>query len=274
MLNGNPQISYVTSCYNSEKFLDGLFHNLLQQHNEDFEHIVVDSASTDDSVRIITAWQSKDSRIKLIQQDERTPYGVSWLEGWQASRGLVVTNTNTDDRSYQWRGDQVMTQFYARHMIPKVQPPAFYYGGYETRIDGTVIAKGLPPQYSVDDMSQFFRCGIHIHWDSWNFKRFIDWNKMFQAAEEYKSAFDYWLVLYFMSLGGVGVPIPSCFSIYNQRADSLEQGDKERSNFEALRAIQTFYPEGKSIQDLENLTKFDSPEYYAKYKKFLATFGE
>lgn len=268
-----PDISYITSCYNSEEFLDGLFHNLLQQHNENFEHIVVDSASTDDSVRMITAWQAKDSRIKLIRQDERTPYGVSWLEGWQAAQGLVVTNTNTDDRSYQWRGDQVMTQFKARRITRDIQPFAFYYGGYETRIDGTVIAKGLPPQYSVDDMSQFFRCGIHIHWD-YSLHSRVDWDRMFKAANEYKSAFDYWLVLYFMYLGAEGVPIPSCFSIYNQRADSLEQGDKRRSNFEALRAIQTFYPEGKSSQDLENLTKFDSPEYYAEYKKFLATFGE
>jgi len=268
----NPQISYVTSCYNSERFLDGLFHNLLQQSNGDFEHIVVDSASTDDGVRIITSWQAKDNRIKLIQQNERTPYGTSWLEGWHAATGSIVTNTNTDDRSYQWRGDQVMTQYRARHITRDVKPPAFYYGGYETRVDGVVTAKGLPPQYSVDDMSRFFRCGVHIHWDNHELRNIVDWDVMHQAAEEYTSAFDYWLVLYFMSLGAVGVPIPSSFSIYNQRSDSLEQGNKRLSNFEALRAIQTFYPNGRAIHDLENLTKFDSPEYYAEYRDFLATF--
>ena len=97
---------------------------------------------------------------------------------------------------------------------------------------------------------------------------------MFKAGQEYRSAFDYWLVLYFTSLGATGVSIPNCFSISNQRADSLEQSDKELSGFEALRAIKTFYPGGPAVLDLENKTKIDSPEYYQRFKEFLDGFGE
>jgi hypothetical protein len=76
-----------------------------------------------------------------------------------------------------------------------------------------------------------------------------------------------------MSLGAIGVSIPNCFSIYNQRKDSLEQSDKERSAFEALRAITEFYPGGPAIQDLEKKTKVESPEYYQRYTEFLAEFS-
>ena len=263
-------LSFVTSCYNSEEFLDELIDNLRQQSHRSYEHIIVDSKSTDRSVEIVKEWQQRDKRIKLIEQPERTPYGVSWLIGWQQAQGKVVSNSNSDDRSYPWRGTQVMQrQRYAEAMSDA--PFSFYYGGYETRVDGITTAKGVPPTYTELDLQQFFRCGVHVHWDN-HLRDKVDWELMFRAGEEYRSAFDYWLVLYFMSLGAKGRDIPSCFSIYNQRKDSLEQSDKERSNFEAMRAIQTFYPGGPSSIGLETETKFQNPEYYKRYKEFLAEF--
>ena len=260
-------ISYIVSCYNSEEYLDGLFSNLLQQHYDNFEIIVVDSASTDFSRQLTKDWSARDKRIRLIDQGVRTPYGVSWLDGWKEARGRVIANSNTDDRSYHWRSLQVMNSHRARQLTRSVKPHAFYYGGYETRVDGKTTAKGVPPAYSVEDMTQFFRCGIHVHWDA-AMVAVTDWPTMYRAAYTLKSAFDYWLVLYFMSKGAEGVPIPSCFSIYNQRSDSLEQIDKERNTFESLVAIETFFPESIAIQNLHTKTKEDSPEFYDRYLEF------
>ncbi len=279
------QLSYICSCYNAERFLDGFIDNLLSQDLEDFEILIVDSQSTDDSLAIARSWMAKDQRVKILQQAKRTPYGVSWLDGWKAAVGKIVTNSNSDDRSYQWRGRKVVEAATLYKMVNEVEivgphgemqirnpPPAFYYGGYETRVDGKVTAAGTPPPFTVDDMSQFFRCGVHVHWDNDELRKMVDWDRMYAAAYQYKSAFDYWLVLYFMSLGVEGVPIRSCFSIYNQRADSLEQSDKERNTFESLRAIEEFYPNGKSIRALEAETRIKSPEFYARYRAFCNQF--
>ncbi len=266
-----PKISYINSCYNAEPFLEGMIENILSQDLEEFELIIVDSKSTDDSLVIAKEWAERDSRIRIVEQPTRTPYGVSWLDGWKIAQGFVVGNNNSDDRSYQWRGRKVIDAKQAGSITRDVKPSAFYYGGYETRVDGTTRARGVPPPYSVDDMSQFFRCGVHVHWDN-NLRLPADWNRMYQAANEYKSAFDYWLVLYFMSLGAVGIPINSCFSIYNQRSDSLEQSDKERNTFESLRAIEEFYPNGHSILALEAETRVKSPEFYERYRAFCKQF--
>ncbi len=265
------EISYVTSCYNSQQFLDGLIENLLQQSHSDFEHIIVDSKSTDGSVDIIRKWQERDDRIKLIEQSERTPYGVSWLIGWQQAKGGVVTNSNTDDRSHPWRGVQV-TDAACKAGLQSGSPYHFYYGGYETHVDGVVTAKGIPPVYTSKDLQSFFRCGVHVHWDN-HLRDKVDWDLMFKAGEEYRSAFDYWLVLYFMSLGATGINIPNCFSIYNQRSDSLEQSDKELNCFEAMRAIGEFYPDSQSMHDLETKTQYESPEFYKRFKEFLKEFA-
>ena len=265
-------ISFITSCYNSEEFLDGLIENLLRQSHENFEHIIVDSASTDNSVTIVRKWMERDPRIKLIEQPERTPYGVSWLTGWQQAQGKVVCNSNSDDRSYPWRGTKVMQAYNWMSMLRWVKP-RFYYGGYETKVDGVTIARGYPPQYTEMDMQRFFRCGVHVHWDN-QLRGMADWDVMFRAGNEYRSAFDYWLVLYFISLGATGEALKSIFSIYHQRPDSLEQSDKKRSGFEALRAISSFYPVGVAINDLESKTRVESPEFYKRYKEFLHEFGE
>ena len=163
------------------------------------------------------------------------------------AQGEVICNTNSDDRSYPWRGTQVMRAHYDQ-ILRSDRRFYFYYGGYETRVDGQAVTKGVPPPYTEEDMSQFFRCGIHVHWNN-DLVIKVDWDRMFRAGREYRSAFDYWLVLYFTSLGAVGIPISSCFSIYNQRSDSLEQSDKELSCFEAMRAINDFYPGGKAMHD-------------------------
>ena len=266
-----PKISYINSCYNAEPFLEGLIENLLSQDLEEFELIIVDSKSTDASLAIAKGWADRDERIKIVEQTARTPYGVSWLDGWKVARGFVVGNSNSDDRSYQWRGRKVLDARQVRGITREVKPPAFYYGGYETRVDGAVRAIGTPPPFSVQDMSQFFRCGVHVHWDN-HLRSSVDWDRMYKAANEYKSAFDYWLVLYFMSLGAEGIPINSCFSIYNQRRDSLEQSDKERNTFESLRAIEEFYPNGHSITALEAETRIKSPEFYERYRAFCKQF--
>jgi glycosyltransferase involved in cell wall biosynthesis len=266
------QISFIVSCYNSDQYLDGLVENLLQQDIDEYEIIIVDSASQDDSVAIAKRWQSNDRRVGLIQQPKRTPYGVSWLDGWKAACGRVVGNSNTDDRSYQWRARKVMDAMRGRNITRDVKPPAFYYGGYETRVDGVTTAKGVPPPYSVEDMSQLFRCGVHVHWDN-GLRNKVDWGLMYERAYQYKSAFDYWLVLYFMSLGAEGIPINSCFSIYNQRKDSLEQSDKERNTFESLRAIEEFFPTGPAITALERETRVISPEWYERYRNFCKQFS-
>ncbi len=269
-----PDISFITSVYNAELFLDGLIENIRQQSHEDYQHIIVDSASTDHSLYIARRWEKKDSRIRVIEQDERTSYGLSWLTGWGVAEGKVVCNSNADDRSYPWRATQVLAEydFHARRDgILRQEKNHFYYGGYETHVNGVKTTQGIPPIYSEDDMSRFFRCGVHVHWDN-QLRRMVDWELMCKASNEYRSAFDYWLVLYFMSLGAIGHNISSCFSIYNQRKDSLEQSDKERNTFESLRAIEIFYPEGQAVKDLNNRTRYDSPGFYRRYQEFKDEF--
>jgi glycosyltransferase involved in cell wall biosynthesis len=65
----NPKISIGLPIYNGEKFLRKRIENLLSQTFTDFELIISDNASTDNSIGICKEYMNKDSRIKLYEQD-------------------------------------------------------------------------------------------------------------------------------------------------------------------------------------------------------------
>ncbi len=66
----NPKISIGLPIYNSQKFIRKRLENILSQTFSDFELIISDNASTDDSVKICKEFMEKDLRIKLYVQNE------------------------------------------------------------------------------------------------------------------------------------------------------------------------------------------------------------
>ena len=63
------KISIGLPIYNAEKLIRQKIENLLEQTFIDFELIISDNASTDDTVKICKEFMKKDSRIKLYEQD-------------------------------------------------------------------------------------------------------------------------------------------------------------------------------------------------------------
>jgi glycosyltransferase involved in cell wall biosynthesis len=63
-----PRLSVVTPCYNSARFIGRTIESLQAQTFGDWEHIVVDDGSTDDSAALVAGYAAQDSRVRLIQQ--------------------------------------------------------------------------------------------------------------------------------------------------------------------------------------------------------------
>jgi glycosyltransferase involved in cell wall biosynthesis len=63
-------ISVIISTFNDEKFISESIESILNQTFQDFEFIIINDCSTDNTLDIITSYQKKDYRIVLINNKE------------------------------------------------------------------------------------------------------------------------------------------------------------------------------------------------------------
>ena len=67
-----PLLTVLMPVYNADKFLDESINSILSQTYSDFELLILDDASTDNSLKIIKAYAKEDKRIKvLVNQKNR-----------------------------------------------------------------------------------------------------------------------------------------------------------------------------------------------------------
>lgn len=63
-----PKISIITPCYNAEKYIAKAIDSVIDSTFTDWEHIIVDDGSTDNSAEIILNYLNKEPRLRLIKQ--------------------------------------------------------------------------------------------------------------------------------------------------------------------------------------------------------------
>jgi glycosyltransferase involved in cell wall biosynthesis len=66
-----PAISVAMSVYNNAAFLDQAVESILGQSLSDFEFLIVDDGSNDGSSAILDGYAARDSRIRIIRQENR-----------------------------------------------------------------------------------------------------------------------------------------------------------------------------------------------------------
>lgn len=94
-----PLLSVVMPVRNAAPYLDESVRSILGQTLGDFEFVILDDASTDDSRGILRAWAKRDARIRLIEVDQ--PLGPSHVYNYVVSQatGAIIARMDADDVS-------------------------------------------------------------------------------------------------------------------------------------------------------------------------------
>ena len=98
-----PKVSVVMSVFNGEKHLCECLDSILAQTLKEFEFIIVDDASTDNTKSILKDYASKDSRIVIITNDVNKERSVSRNIGISAARSSLIAVVDADDFSVPHR---------------------------------------------------------------------------------------------------------------------------------------------------------------------------
>jgi succinoglycan biosynthesis protein ExoO len=93
----SPAISVLVPAWNAATFIHTAIASLKQQTLTDFEALVVDDASTDNTAAAITAAVAGDPRFKLIQLDQNGGSSAARNAGLAVARGAWIAVLDADD---------------------------------------------------------------------------------------------------------------------------------------------------------------------------------
>ena len=102
------------SVYNDEKYIGEAIESILCQTFNDFEFIIIDDCSSDESRSIISCHSKKDSRIIIHRNLNQMGLGYSLRKSIIMSRGELIARMDADDISVPERLDK-QVHFFNKH---------------------------------------------------------------------------------------------------------------------------------------------------------------
>jgi len=105
-----PKVSIIIPVYNVEKYIRRCINSVLAQTFADFECILVDDYSSDDSGKICDEYAKKDERIKIIHNTQNKGSSLSRKTGLENSSGEYIQFVDSDD----WIEPNAIEQLYLK----------------------------------------------------------------------------------------------------------------------------------------------------------------
>lgn len=201
-----PQVSIITPCYNASRFISQTIDSVLTQTFTDWEMIIVDDGSKDDSSDIVEKYVKKDSRIRLIRQ----PNGGSANarnHGIREATGRYIALLDADDL---W-----LPQFLEKQIeFMKEKNAICVYSSYK-RIDenSNEILKPLICRpfvnYKKMQITNFIGCLTGLYDSSKYGKKYLD-EKLKSIRDDYA----YWLEIVKLENAAYGNPeVLACYRV-------------------------------------------------------------
>ncbi|MBF4492428.1 glycosyltransferase family 2 protein [Flavobacterium sp. JLP] len=93
----NELVSIITPTFNTEKYIRATLQSVIEQSYQNWELILVDDASTDQTVAIIKEYAQNDSRIKLTELTKNSGNGFARNVALEKANGKYIAYLDADD---------------------------------------------------------------------------------------------------------------------------------------------------------------------------------
>ncbi|WP_282607896.1 glycosyltransferase family 2 protein [Pelagibius sp. Alg239-R121] len=92
-----PLVSVITPAYNAARFIGETIASVQAQSLQDWEMIIADDCSQDDTCEIVSRFASKDPRIVLVKQDKNSGPAATRNAALQRAGGRFIAFLDSDD---------------------------------------------------------------------------------------------------------------------------------------------------------------------------------
>ena len=107
----NPLISICIPAYNAAPFIENNIQNWQNQSYSNFEIIILDDYSKDDTYNIALELSKKDKRIKVFQNQLNLGIGKNWNATYEKAEGELICIFNADDLIYPFFLEEAIAIF-------------------------------------------------------------------------------------------------------------------------------------------------------------------
>jgi len=179
---GNPKISVLMSVYNGEKYLRELVESILNQTYKNFEFIIINDGSTDNTLNILKGYN--DSRIKIYSQ-ENIGLTKSLNKAIRLSKGKYIARVDVDDIATPRRLEKQIDFLNSNPEIGLV-------GSFGIKIDkvGQTIQKIILPVFDKKIRKELIKANVFIHGSVMVRKEIFEkvgyYNEIFKYAQDYE----------------------------------------------------------------------------------------
>jgi teichuronic acid biosynthesis glycosyltransferase TuaG len=104
----SPSISVITPAYNADQYVKRVTRSVLSQRDVDFEWIIVDDCSTDNTYAALRAEVGDDPRIRLIRTSHNAGVSAARNLGLSQAAGEYICFLDIDDT---WAPDKLVVQY-------------------------------------------------------------------------------------------------------------------------------------------------------------------
>lgn len=147
-----PLVTVLMPVYNGGSFLQEAINSILQQTFADFELLIINDGSTDDSASIVRL--NNDPRIRFVENDQNIGLIATLNKGLTIATGKYIVRMDGDDVS---RPERLSTQVAYMEAHPTVGGAGSFY---DLMVDGKLAMMDLP--VSGEELKSFlvFNCPI------------------------------------------------------------------------------------------------------------------
>ena len=111
----SPYVSIIMSTYNRANLLPRAIESVLNQTYKNFEFIIVDDASPDNTEEVVRQYQKKDGRIIYLKNQSNSKIQITLNNGLRAAKGKYIARIDDDD---EWIDPQKLEKqlaFFKKH---------------------------------------------------------------------------------------------------------------------------------------------------------------
>lgn len=133
--------SIVTVCFNSESTIKSCLESVSTQNCEDYEHIIIDGASNDGTLDLISEHQHP--KLRLFSEPDSGIYDAM-NKGIKEAKGAYIMFLNSDD---VLRDENTLRHL--QNLILQERPNIVTAGINYTNAEGTIVSSWLPRRFST-----------------------------------------------------------------------------------------------------------------------------